>query len=382
VSEKAKGRPATRLAQALGWTEPRFGELVLPIHMATTYERDADLGYSRGRVYGRDQNPAYDQAEALLTSIEEGHGALLFASGMAAATAAFMALRPGDHVVAPTIMYWALRKWLLGDATAWGLKVDLVETHDPDKLAAAVRPGQTKLVWIETPANPTWEITDIARAAEIAHKAGARLAVDNTVASPMLTRPLALGADLSMHAATKYLNGHSDVVAGALIAARDDDYWQRVRSVRAMMGGILGPVEAWLLLRGMRTLHLRVAQSCRNTEKFAEAMQRHPKVLRVLYPGLPDHPGHAIAARQMQGGFGGMLSLRIKGGEAAAIAFAANLKLIKRATSLGGVESLVEHRASIEGPGSPAPADMLRLSIGVEDADDLIADATQALDRL
>lgn len=382
MSEKAKGRPATRLAQALGWTEPRFGELVLPIHMATTYERDADLGYSRGRVYGRDQNPAYDQAEALLASVEEGHGALLFASGMAAATAAFMALRPGDHVVAPTIMYWALRKWLLGDATAWGLKVDLVETHDPDKLAAAVRPGQTRLVWIETPANPTWEITDIARAAEIAHKAGARLAVDNTVASPMLTRPLALGADLSMHAATKYLNGHSDVVAGALVAARDDDYWQRVRSVRAMMGGILGPVEAWLLLRGMRTLHLRVAQSCRNTEKFAEAMQRHPKVLRVLYPGLPDHPGHGIAARQMRGGFGGMLSLRIKGGEAAAIAFAANLKLIKRATSLGGVESLVEHRASIEGPASPAPADMLRLSIGVEDADDLIADATEALDRL
>ncbi|MCW5731685.1 MAG: aminotransferase class I/II-fold pyridoxal phosphate-dependent enzyme [Alphaproteobacteria bacterium] len=376
------GRPATWLAQALGWVEPRFGEVVPPVHLSTTYERAEDLSYPKGRVYGRDQNPTYDQAEALLTRLEGGQAALLFASGMAAATACFLALRPGDHVVAPKVMYWALRNWLEQEARAWGLRVDFFRNDSIEDLARLVRPGETRLVWIETPANPTWLVTDIARAAEIAHAAGARLAVDSTVATPILTRPIEHGADLVMHAATKYLNGHSDVLAGALVTARMDEYWQRVRAVRASLGGVLGPFEAWLLLRGMRTLHLRVHAACRNAERIALALQDHPKVVAVHYPGLGNDPGHAVAARQMQGGFGGMLSVRVAGGQDGAVRFAAALRLFKRATSLGGVESLVEHRASVEGTGSPAPPDMLRLSVGAEDADDLIEDLIQALGRI
>src|SRR6185436_6017282 len=233
--------------------------------------------------------------------------------------------------------------------------------------------------WIETPANPLWTITDIASAAEAAHAAGARLAVDSTAATPVLTRPLALGADVVMHSGTKYLNGHSDLAAGTLTVGRDDDYWQRLKSIRAQHGGMLGSFEAWLLLRGMRTLYLRVRQACASAQTLAERFSKHPKISAVLYPGLPGFPGHEVAARQMTGGFGGMMSIRVKGGEAAAIKTAARVQVWKRATSLGGVESLMEHRASVEGAGTPAPADLLRLSTGIEDADDLIADLEQAL---
>jgi len=257
--------------------------------------------------------------------------------------------------------------------------VDLVDGSDPGAIAAALRPGATKLVWIETPANPTWAITDIARAAQLAHDAGARLAVDSTVATPLLTQPIALGADLVMHSATKYLNGHSDVVAGALVTARQDDFWARIETLRHDGGAILGPFEAWLLLRGMRTLPLRVERACRTAALLAQRLAAHPSVAAVLYPGLPDHRGHAVAARQMRGGFGGMLSIRVKGGEEAAIATAARVRIWKRATSLGGVESLIEHRASVEGPDTPVPPDLLRLSVGIEDPDDLLADLDQAL---
>ena len=242
-----------------------------------------------------------------------------------------------------------------------------------------MRPGRTRLVWLETPANPSWEISDIAAVAEIAHRAGARLAVDSTVATPVLTRPLALGADLVMHSATKYLNGHSDVIAGTLTTAVDDEWWARLKTIRVRQGGILGSFEAWLLLRGMRTLFLRVRQSSAAAQHVAEHFVGHPAVAEVLYPGLPDFPGHALAARQMSGGFGGMLSIRVRGGEAAAIATAARVEVWKRATSLGGVESLIEHRASIEGPTSPVPRDLLRLSVGIEEPDDLIADLEAAL---
>jgi cystathionine gamma-synthase len=298
---------------------------------------------------------------------------------MAAATTVFLALAPGDHVIAPKVMYWALRRWLTGTARAWGLAVDLVDMTDLGALAQAMRPGRTRLVWIETPANPTWVVTDIAAAATIAHDAGALLAVDSTVATPMLTRPIALGADLVMHSATKYLNGHSDVIAGALVAARADALWQRIVDLRGSNGAILGPVEAWLLLRGMRTLPLRIAQSCRSAAAIAHHFERDPRIRSVLYPGLADAQGHAVARRQMEGGFGGMLSLCIKGGEVAAIDVAARVRLWKRATSLGGIESLIEHRASIEGAESPAPPDLLRLSVGAEAAEDLIADLDQAL---
>ncbi len=371
--------PASVAAQALGWIDATTRAVVPPIHLAATYQRDPDNQYRSGRVYGRADNPGYDQPEALLARLEQGAAALTFASGMAAATAVFLALRPGDHVVAPKVMYWALRRWLLATARDWGLVVDLVDMTDLAALQAAMRPGATRLVWIETPANPTWEITDIATAVAVAHGAGALLAVDSTAATPVLTQPLALGADIVMHSATKYLNGHSDVIAGALVTARRDAFWERIVALRAGNGAILGPVEAWLLLRGMRTLYLRVAQSCRSAQAIAEHFARDPRIRTVLYPGLAASPGHAVARRQMQTGFGGMLSLCVAGGEAAAIAAAARVRLWQRATSLGGVESLIEHRASVEGPGSPAPPDLLRLSVGIEAVDDLIADLEQAL---
>jgi len=371
--------PATLAAQALGWVDESTKALIPPVHVATTFIRDPDNQYRAGFSYGRPTNPAFVQPEALLTKLEGGAACLTFASGMAAATAVFLALRPGDHVVAPQVMYWGLRNWLKNAAAERGLVVDFADAGAPDALAAAVQRGRTKLIWIESPANPTWPITDIAAAAEIAHGAGARLAVDSTVATPMLTRPIELGADIVMHSATKYLNGHSDVVAGALVAARHDDFWERVVAIRSGNGAILGSFEAWLLLRGMRTLHLCVERCCRTALMIAEHLVGHPGIVAVLYPGLPDHPGHAVAARQMHGGFGGMLSIRVAGGEGAAIAAAARVTVWKRATSLGGVESLVEHRASIEGPGSPAPPDLLRLSVGTEDAGDLIGDLEQAL---
>ena len=378
-------KPESIAAQALGWVDEKTRAITPAIHVSSTYLRDPDNQYRSGRVYARADNPAFDQAEAVLAQLEEGAQAALFASGMAAATAVFQALSPGDHVLAPKVMYWSLRNWLMNFATRWGLNVELIDMTDPAAVQAAVRPGATKLVWIETPANPLWTVTDIVATAEIAHAAGALVAVDSTVASPVLTRPLTLGADIVMHAGTKYLNGHSDLVAGALVTREDSEFWRRVKTVRAQIGGTLGSFEAWLLLRGMRTLYLRVRAASQSAQRIAEHFNGHPLVEAVLYPGLPGAHGHAVAARQMQGGFGGMMSLRVKasvqGGEAAAIATAANVELWKRATSLGGTESLIEHRASVEGAGTPAPPDLLRLSVGIEDCGDLIADLEQALAR-
>lgn len=372
--------PRSLAAQAMGKIDAETRAIVPPIHVSTTYLRDEDNGYSSGFVYGRPDNETIREAEAVLAMLEEAKaGALLFGSGMAAATAVFQALSPGDHVVASKVMYWALRGWLLTEATRWGIEVEFAELDDLAALKAAIRPGKTKLVWAETPSNPLWTITDIAAAAEIAHAASAKLAVDSTCASPVHTRPLALGADIVMHAATKVLNGHSDVVAGALCAREDDEFWNRIKTVRKGQGGILGPFEAYLLMRGMRTLHLRQERQSASAMALAERLSAHPLVARVLYPGLPQHPGHDIAARQMEGGFGYMLSIQVVGGEKAAIGTAAAVGLYKRATSLGGVESLIEHRGSIEGPGSPCPMDLLRLSTGIEDVEDLYADLDQAL---
>lgn len=373
--------PASLAAQAMGWVDPATRAVVPPIHMASTYLRDEDNAYRSGRVYARADNPTFDHAETTLAALEGGVKALIFSSGMSAATACFLALAPGDHVVASKVMYWALRNWLLTFATQWGLEVEFVDADRNDAVAAAVKPGKTKLVWIETPANPTWCVADIAAIAAIAHKAGALLGVDSTVATPVLTRPIEHGADIVMHSATKYLNGHSDLIAGALVGAREDAYWAKLRTIRAQLGTVMGQHEAWLLLRGMRTLFPRVAWACRSAQSLAERFAAHPMVSEVLYPGLPSFAGHATAARQMKGGFGGMLSVRVKGGERAAIATAARVELWKRATSLGGVESLIEHRASIEGPGTPCPPDLLRLSVGVEDANDLFDDLDQALKR-
>ena len=367
-------------AQAMGKIDAATRAVIPPIHVSTTYIRDEDNAYSSGFVYGRPDNDTVHEAQSVLAMLEEADaGALLFGSGMAAATAVFQALSPGDHVVASRIMYWALRAWLASDAARWGIAVDFVETDDLAAVRAAVKPGVTKLVWVETPANPLWSITDIAAVAAIAREAGARLAVDSTCASPVHTRPLTLGADIVMHSATKVLNGHSDVVAGVLCARADDEFWGRIRTIRARQGGILGPFEAYLLMRGLRTLHVRQERQSASALELAARLSAHPLVARVLYPGLPQHPGHDIAARQMQDGFGYMLSIQVAGGETAAIGAAGRVRLYKRATSLGGVESLIEHRASIEGAGSPCPPDLLRLSTGLEDVEDLYADLDAAL---
>ena len=373
--------PRTLAAQALGRIDEATRAVVPPIHVTTTFLRDPDNQYRSGNIYGRADNETVRAAEAVIAALEGAEAAMVFGSGMSAATATFLALAPGDHVVAPAVMYWALRNWLLNDAARWGLEVEIVDTTDLDALRAAMRPGKTRLVWLETPGNPLWSITDIAAAADIAHAAGALVAVDSTCATPLLSRPLALGADIVMHAATKYLNGHSDVIAGALACAAKDEFWNRIGRNRAMLGQILGPLEAFLLLRGMRTFPLRVSAACSGAMELATRFANHACVAEVLYPGLPGHPGHAIARRQMQDGFGGMLSIRVRGGEAAAVATAAAVEVWKRATSLGGVESLIEHRASIEGAGSPCPPDLLRLSVGIEDSADLYADLDQALRR-
>jgi cystathionine gamma-synthase len=381
MTVKRPWSPRTLAAQALGKIDPITKAVVPPIHVATTYIRDEDNGYSSGFIYGRPDNETIREAEAVIAMLEQAQaGALLFSSGMAAATAVFQALDPGDHIVAPRVMYWALRSWLMTEAKRWGLETTFCETDDLAQLKAAIRPGKTKLVWIETPSNPLWTITDIAGAAELAHAAGARLAVDSTCASPVHTQPLALGADVVMHAATKILNGHSDVVAGALAARTDDDFWAQIKTIRKGQGAILGPFEAYLLMRGMRTLHVRAERQAKSAMELALRLAAHPRIARVLYPGLPQHPGHDIAARQMKGGFGFMMSVQVTGGEKAAIATAAKVQLWKRATSLGGVESLIEHRASIEGAGTPCPTDLLRLSSGIEDADDLYADLSGCLD--
>src|SRR5580700_9235153 len=378
-SNRQPPHPATLAAQGLGWTDAATGAVVLPIQPATTYIRDPDNQYRRGRNYARADNPGYDQPQALLTALEGGAASMVLSSGMAAATTLFRALPVGAHVVGPLVMYHSLRRWIAAYAADGHIAADFVDTTSLDALRAAVVPGRTQLVWIETPANPLWSVTDIAAAAGIAHAAGALLAIDSTAATPVLTRPLALGADIVMHSATKYLNGHSDVIAGSLTTARKEEFWDRLVAARSGGGAILGSFEAFLLLRGMRTLFPRVERACRSAQRIAEALAGHPRVAEVLYPGLPSHPGHAIAARQMAGGFGGMLSIRVRGGAEAAIATAARVEVWKRATSLGGVESLIEHRASVEGEGSPVPPDLLRLSVGIEDPDDLIADLDAAL---
>lgn len=371
--------PATFLAQALGTIDAKSRAVVLPIHVATTFLRDADNQYRSGNVYGRPDNETVREAEAIIARLEGAKAAFVLGSGMSAAIAVFLALKPGDHILAPKVMYWALRKWLMQDAADWGLKTDFVEMSDLAAVKAAIKPGETKLIWLETPANPLWSITDIAAVSAIAHEAGARVAVDSTGATPILTRPLEHGADIVMHSATKYLNGHSDVIAGALATAAEDDFWARIKRVRAAHGMILGPFEAFLLIRGMRTLHLRVEAASKNAMELATRFSNHPAIHQVLYPGLISHEGHAVAKRQMQGGFGGMLSIRLRGGEGAAISAAAKVKLWKRATSLGGVESLIEHRASIEGEGTPCPPDLLRLSAGIEDVEDLTRDLDQSM---
>ncbi len=372
--------PETKNVQACHHIDAMTGAVSPAIHPSSTFVRDENYQLiNADHSYGRDENPGYVVAEKVLAELEGGASALLFSSGMAAAMAVVQSLKPGDRIVVPGIMYWGLRNWMSKFCDRWGLGLDLFDAADPDALAKTVEKGKAKLVWIETPCNPTWDVIDIAAAAEIAHGAGAWLAVDSTIPTPVLTQPIKHGADIVIHSATKYLNGHCDIIAGAVITAREDELWAGVCEVRTQAGAILGSFEAWLLQRGMRTLFLRVRKASESALAIAEYFDGHANIERVIYPGLPSHPGHEIARRQMDGGFGGMLCIQAKGGAEGALDVAKRCKVFIRATSLGGVESLIEHRYTIEGESSPIPKDWLRLSIGIEAVDDLIADLEQAM---
>ncbi|MEX1055914.1 MAG: aminotransferase class I/II-fold pyridoxal phosphate-dependent enzyme [Rhodothermales bacterium] len=358
--------------------EPPARDLVSPLHLATTYERAEDGSYPGGFIYARNANPTRLQFERAMAGIEGGASAAAFSSGMAATTAVFQALRPGDHVLIPDDVYYGVRRILIEAFEPWGLAYSEADFSDPGAVSAAIRPN-TKLIWAETPSNPLSKITDLESVAEIAHRSGAKLAVDGTWTTPLLQRPIELGADLVMHSVTKYLAGHSDVLGGVVTTREEDDLWGRIRTLQTSGGPVMDPFSAWLAMRGMRSLSPRMAVHCRNARAVAESLIGHPHVEAVYYAGLKDHPGHKTAARQMSD-FGGMMSLLIRGGAREALAVAARTRIFTRATSLGGTESLIEHRASVEMQPSPTPANLLRLSIGLEHPDDLITDLEQALE--
>lgn len=370
----------TLAATALGWIDRETDAMAAPLRPSTSFLRDpADLGRT-GRLFTRDDNPTFAQAEALLNQLEGGAGCLLFSSGMAAITAVFNRLKPGDHVILPKAVYSGLRDWIDQHGTHWGLDVSYVEQLGAETVASAVQPGRTQIVWMETPSNPTWQVSDIEAIAAVTRKAGALLAIDSTVSTPVLTQPIRHGADIVIHSCSKYMNGHGDLIAGAAIAApgREAELAE-LAALRNVNGAVLGSFEAWLLLRGMRTLPLRVKTASASALQIARFLESHPAVHQVLYPGLESHPQHAIACRQMQGGFGGMLSFRLRGGEAAAKTVAASVRVIRQAISFGSTETVIEHRAGMESPGSPTPRDLLRLSVGLEHTGDLIADLHKAL---
>jgi cystathionine gamma-synthase len=371
--------PATRAAQALGRIDPRTGAVVPGIEPATTFARDADYGARQPYIYARDGGPTVEHAEAVLADLDGAARSFVFASGMAAFVALMETLSSGDRVAAPQVMYHGGLAWLWRLAARRGIGLDLFDAGADGALEAALRPGATRIVWIETPTNPTWDVIDVAAAASAARGAGAILAVDATAAPPCTMQTLALGADVAFHSGTKYLGGHSDLTAGVLSLAASGPLADEILQVRTLMGSVIQPFEAWLLVRGMRTLFLRYERASATALAVARRLAAHPAVGRVLYPGLPSHPHHAVAAAQMTGGFGGMLSIELRGGFAAARAVACATRVFVPATSLGGVESLIEHRRAIEGPDSLVPENLLRLSIGIEDAEDLIADLEAAL---
>ena len=352
------------------------GAVAAPIYLSTTYERDIGGTYSRGFMYTRNNNPNRQALERGVSLLEGGETSAAFGSGMAAAMALFQSLTPGDHVLAHVDAYYGTSRLLREIFLRWGLKADFIDMSKPDEVRRVLRP-QTKLAWTETPSNPLLKIVDLAAIAQIVHEAGALCVCDNTW-SPVLQRPFELGADLVLHSTTKYFGGHCDVAGGIVIAKKDSGFFQRVRSIQYEGGAVPSPFDCWLILRGIRTLPWRMRAHSENAMKIAEFLAQHRKVARVHYPGLPSHPGHEIAASQMSM-FGGMLSFEVKDGSDAAMSAAAKTKIFIRATSLGGVESLIEHRASIEGPGTTSPEGLLRLSIGLENADDLMGDLDQAL---
>jgi cystathionine gamma-synthase len=357
--------------------DPATGAVIPPIYLTTTYERAADGSYPNGYVYTRVGNPNRTMLEECLAALEGGVGAAAFGSGLAASNALLQCLRPGDHVVAPDDAYFGVTNLLRAVLAPWGLEYTRVDMRDAANVRAALRP-HTKLVWIETPSNPLLKVADIEAISAIAHDAGARCVVDNTWATPFQQRPLDLGADIALHSTTKYLGGHSDVLGGALVWRTADELAERVRFLQESAGAVPSPFDSWLVLRGIQTAAYRVRAHAENATQVARFLAEHPAIERVHYPGLETHAGQAVAARQMRG-FGGMLSVEVRGGEAAAMKLAAGVQIFTRATSLGGIESLIEHRASVEGPESTTPRGLLRISVGLEHPQDLIDDLRQAL---
>ena len=358
--------------------DPTTGAVVPPIHAATTFEHEPDGTYPRGFVYGRTGNPNRSALEDCLAELEGGAACVAFASASAATAAVFQALAPGDHVVAPLDAYFGTGKLLRDVFTPWGLAADFVDMTDLTAVKRALRPA-TKLIWVETPSNPLWRVTDIAAVAELARTASARLAVDNTALTAVLQRPLALGADLVVYATTKYLGGHGDVLGGAVVSRERDAVFERVRMIQGAGGAVPSPFDCWLVRRGIRTLPWRMRAHSENALKVATFLAGHPRVEAVHYPGLPGHPQHAVARRQMAGGFGGMLSVQVRGGRDAAFAVERRVRIFTCATSFGSTESLLEHRATVEGAATRAPDNLLRLSVGLEHPDDLVEDLAQAL---
>jgi cystathionine gamma-synthase len=354
------------------------GAVVPPIYLSTTFEREADGSYNHEYVYSRADNPNRKLLESSLAALENGAVAISFASGMAATTALFQSLKTGDHLIVPNDAYYATNVLVTEVFTQWGLESTRVDMTDLEQIKQAIRPN-TKLIWIETPSNPELKITDIEATANLAHEHGAILAVDNTWATPVMQRCLDLGADVVMHSTTKYFSGHSDVLSGALIFKESGVLSDKVRTIQKLTGGVPSPFDCWLVTRGIKTLPLRVKAQTATAMKLAEYLSQHPQIEVVHYPGLTSHPQHEIAKRQMKGGFGGMLSVQIKGDAKNAMAITGKLKLFTTATSLGGVESLIEHRKSVEGPDSPTPDNLLRISVGLEDIEDLIEDWEVAL---
>src|SRR5436190_4895089 len=356
--------------------DPATGSVSPPIHLSTTFERDVEGTYSRGFMYTRNNNPNRQALEEGVSAVEGGAGAAAFGSGTGAAGAIFQALAPGDHILAHVDAYYGTTRLLREIFVRWGLQADFVDMSDLAAVKKALRPN-TKLAWMETPSNPLLKIVDLAAVAKIVHDAGALCVCDNTWA-PIIQRPFDLGCDFILHSTTKYFGGHCDVLGGIIVAKKENDLFQRIRGIQYEGGAVPSPFDCWLILRGMRTLPWRMRAHSENATKVANFLAQHRRVARVHYPGLPSHPGYTIAAKQMSA-FGGMLAFEVKDGGDAAMSVAAKTKIFIRATSLGGVESLIEHRASIEGPGTTSPEGLLRLSIGLENAEDLIEDLDQAL---
>jgi len=360
--------------------DPSTGAVTPPLHTSTTYERDLDGEFSRKFAYIRAATPNRDSLETCITALEGGDETVSFSSGMAASLAVFQTLAPKDHVLLHRDVYYGVRELMEGFFAKWGLTHTFLDLRDIDEVRRACRPD-TKMFWVETPTNPLIEVVDIRAVAEAAQAAGALLVCENTFATPVLQRPFELGADMVVHSLTKYLGGHSDAMGGSVTLKNRPELVAQIRDFQHTGGAILSPFDCWLILRGVQTLVPRVKLHCENARRVAEFLSTHKNVAKVRYPGLPNDPGHQIAKSQMKD-FGGMLSFEVRGGRAQAFAVANALKLILRATSLGGTHSLIEHRASIEGKTTRAPESLLRLSVGLEDSSDLIQDLDQALAAL